>query len=289
MLLFEIPVDNKLIIELTINGQRYEFPSKVIKKGKQDIYAEPIRINGKVLSFNTSENIFVSLIMVRDGKSPMVWKGVAINSAYEKEGTLYRITASGEGFEVNRRGAFRLFVGISGVAQMGINKKAVDVIVKDVSESGFSFVSTEDIDNVINMPVRMVFNDFNQTYSLMGIIVRKVIIAEAKILYGCQLSVNNTNLEHYINQKQRQMLSMNRGFLMTFCNEDTGLLFTLCFKDCLTSFTLCLHLLFHCVLNFTRRNNVFKLYSVYLNAPRVGRFVEDNSDFCINGITRCKS
>lgn len=211
MLLFEIPVDNKLIIELTINGQRYEFPSKVIKKGKQDIYAEPIRINGKVLSFNTSENIFVSLIMVRDGKSPMVWKGVAINSAYEKEGTLYRITASGEGFEVNRRGAFRLFVGISGVAQMGINKKAVDVIVKDVSESGFSFVSTEDIDNVINMPVRMVFNDFNQTYSLMGIIVRKVIIAEAKILYGCQLSVNNTNLEHYINQKQRQMLAMNRG------------------------------------------------------------------------------
>ena len=211
MLLFEIPIDNKLIIELTINGQRYEFPSKVIKKGKQDIYAEPIRINGKVLNFSTSERISVSLIMVRDGKSPMVWKGVAINSAYEKEGTFYRITAGGEGFEVNRRGAFRLFVGISGVAQMGINKKAVDVIVKDVSESGFSFVSTEDIDNVINMPVRLVFNDFNQPYSLMGIIVRKVVIAEAKILYGCQLSVNNTNLEHYINQKQRQMLSMNRG------------------------------------------------------------------------------
>ena len=211
MLLFEIPIDNKLIIELTINGQRYEFPSKVIKKGKQDIYAEPIRINGKVLNFSTSESISVSLIMVRDGKSPMVWKGVAINSAYEKEGTFYRITAGGEGFEVNRRGAFRLFVGISGVAQMGINKKAVDVIVKDVSESGFSFVSTEDIDNVINMPVRLVFNDFNQPYSLMGIIVRKVVIAEAKILYGCQLSVNNTNLEHYINQKQRQMLSMNRG------------------------------------------------------------------------------
>jgi hypothetical protein len=60
------------------------------------------------------------------------------------------------------------------------------------------------------MPVRLVFNDFNKNYSLMGIIVRKVIINETKVLYGCQLSVNNSQLEKYINQKQRQMLSMNR-------------------------------------------------------------------------------
>ena len=129
---------------------------------------------------------------------------------HEKSGSFYKITASGEGFEINRRGAFRLFVGISGVAQLGINRKAVDVIVKDVSENGFSFVSSEDMENVINMPVRLVFNDFNKNYSLMGIIVRKVIINETKVLYGCQLSVSNSQLEQYINQKQRQMLSMNR-------------------------------------------------------------------------------
>ena len=148
--------------------------------------------------------------MIRENKSPIVWKGVGVACVYEKSGSFYKVSASGEGFEINRRGAFRLFVGISGVAQLGINKKAVDVIVKDVSENGFSFVSSEDMDNVINMPVRLVFNDFNKNYSLMGIIVRKVIINEAKILYGCQLSVNNSELEHYINQKQRQMLSMNR-------------------------------------------------------------------------------
>ena len=151
------------------------------------------------------------IIMRRENKSPMVWKGVGVACVHEKSGSFYKITASGEGFEINRRGAFRLFVGISGVAQLGINRKAVDVIVKDVSENGFSFVSSEDIENVINMPVRLVFNDFNKNYSLMGIIVRKVIINETKVLYGCQLSVNNSQLEQYINQKQRQMLSMNHG------------------------------------------------------------------------------
>lgn len=210
MLLQEIAGDNRIIIELSLNGQKYEFPSKLLKKDGQHIFIEPIRINGKVLSFNSAENVTVSLIMVRDGKSPMVWKGLGITTVYEKEGTSYKVIASGEGYEVNRRGAFRLFIGMSGVAQLGINKKAVDVIIKDVSETGFSFVSSEDMENVINMPVRLVFSDFNQNYSLMGIIVRKVVINEAKVLYGCQLSVNNANLEHYINQKQRQMLAMNR-------------------------------------------------------------------------------
>lgn len=80
-----------------------------------------------------------------------------------------------------------------------------------MSESGFSFVGMEDMDNVINMPVRLVFADFNQNYSLMGIIVRKVVIGENKIVYGCRLGVRNANLEQYISQKQRQMLSMNHG------------------------------------------------------------------------------
>ena len=210
MLLQEMPADNKIIIELSIKGQKFEFPSKVVSQGNNSIFIEPIRINGKVLTFNASESIAINIVMIRENKSPIVWKGVGVACVYEKSGSFYKVSASGEGFEINRRGAFRLFVGISGVAQLGINKKAVDVIVKDVSENGFSFVSSEDMDNVINMPVRLVFNDFNKNYSLMGIIVRKVIINEAKILYGCQLSVNNSELEHYINQKQRQMLSMNR-------------------------------------------------------------------------------
>ena len=212
MLLQEMTEDNNLIIELSMNRQKYEFPSKVIRKVNQSVLVEPIRINGKILSFNSSGGgITVSIYMIRDGKPPMLWKGVAVNSIREEEGTLYKISANGEGFEVNRRGAFRLFIGISGVAQLGTNRKAVDVIVKDVSESGFSFVGTEDMDNVINMPVRLVFADFNQNYSLMGIIVRKVVIGENKIVYGCRLGVRNANLEQYISQKQRQMLSMNRG------------------------------------------------------------------------------
>ena len=112
MLLQDIPEDNNLVIELSMNGQKYEFPSKVIRKVNQSVLVEPIRINGKILSFNSSGGgIMVSVYMIRDSKPPMLWKGVAVNSIREDNGTFYKITANGEGFEVNRRGAFRLFIG----------------------------------------------------------------------------------------------------------------------------------------------------------------------------------
>jgi len=212
MLLVEIPENSNLIFELNLNGQRFEFPSKCIDVSGSCILAEPIKVNGKVLNFKTQESMTVNLIMIREDKSPFVWKGVGVNVVTDKTNkTFYKVAASADGYEMNRRGAFRLFVGITGVAQMGINKKALDVIVKDVSESGFSYVSNEDIENVLNMPVRLVFGDLNMNFSLMGIVVRKVVIDEKKIVYGCQLSTNNANLVKYISEKQRQMLSMNKN------------------------------------------------------------------------------
>ena len=53
MLLQEMTEDNNLIIELSMNGQKYEFPSKVIRKVNQGVLVEPLRINGKILSFNS--------------------------------------------------------------------------------------------------------------------------------------------------------------------------------------------------------------------------------------------
>ena len=84
MLLQDIPEDNNLVIELSMNGQKYEFPSKVIRKVNQSVLVEPIRINGKILSFNSSGGgITVSVYMIRDSKPPMLWKGVAVNSIRE--------------------------------------------------------------------------------------------------------------------------------------------------------------------------------------------------------------
>ena len=210
MRLGELQAGDNIIIHVNMNGQFADFPSLVTKLQGNGILAEAVRIGGKVVGFS-SESIYLDLYYIRKDKPPFVWKNVKCTTVLLGNKTLYNITAFSEGYESNRRNAFRMFIGLSGVAQVGINRKALSVIVKDVSESGFSFVSSEDIENVINTPVRLVFEDIDKSYSLMGLVVRKVIIAEGKILYGCKLSVENLELVKYINYKQRRQMAINKN------------------------------------------------------------------------------
>lgn len=211
MQLQEVSENSNLIFELSLNGQKFEFPSKCTGVSGNSIFAEPIKIDGRVLNFKSEVSVTINLVLIRKDKSPIVWKGIGVSVVMVNGKTMYKVIATADGFEMNRRGAFRLFVGISGVAQMGVNKKAVDVIVKDVSETGFAFVSNENIDNIIDVPIRLVFSDLNMNFNLSGICVRKVIIDENKIIYGCQLNRENPMLLRYISEKQRQLLSMNRN------------------------------------------------------------------------------
>ena len=210
MRLNEVQAGDNIIIQVNINGQFADFPSIVTKLQGNGILAEAVRVSGKVVGFS-GENIHLDLCYIRQDKPPIIWKNVKCTTVLSNNRTLYNIVAFAEGYESNRREAFRLFVGASGVAQLGINRKALEVIVKDVSENGFSFVSTEDMENVINMPVRLVFKDMDKSYSLMGLVVRKVVIDEKKILYGCKLSVENPEIVKYINYKQRQQMSINKN------------------------------------------------------------------------------
>ncbi len=210
MKLTEISAGAKIIMHVGMNGQFMDFPTVIAQPQETCVIAEAIRVNDKVLGLE-SDNIHIDLMLIREEKTPVIWKNVRCSMVNFDSRMHYKVTAFAEGYEVNRREAFRVFVGKDGVAQIGMNRKAENVIVKDVSENGFSFISSENLDNFINSPVRLVFTDMELNLSLMGIVVRKVAIDEKKNLYGCKLSVDNHALSRYINDKQRQWLSSGNG------------------------------------------------------------------------------
>ena len=146
MIIKEVPAEGNLTIEVSLKERKLEFHSQCVESGVNYIYAQPIRIDGKILSFNSEGHLMVNLIYLREEKNPIVWKGVGITTVQNNGKNVYKIVASGEGFEMNRRQSFRLFLGLGAVVQIGSNKKAVNVILKDISENGFSFVEIEDID-----------------------------------------------------------------------------------------------------------------------------------------------
>ncbi len=122
MIIKEVPAEGNLTIEVSLKERKLEFHSQCVESGVNYIYANPIRIDGKILSFNSEGHLMVNLIYLREEKNPIVWKGVGITTVQNNGKNVYKIVASGEGFEMNRRESFRLFLGLGAVVQIGSNK-----------------------------------------------------------------------------------------------------------------------------------------------------------------------
>lgn len=123
MLIKEVPKDAELTIEVSVAARKLEFKSQCIDTGMNYLYARPIIIDGKRVSFEASVTLSVSLVYIREDKNPVLWRGVGISTVTENGKSMYKITSSMEGYEMNRRQAYRLFLGLGAVAQIGINKK----------------------------------------------------------------------------------------------------------------------------------------------------------------------
>jgi len=206
MLISQLVQNSNLILEININNKHLEFESVVFAKIGDYILIEPVRVNGKVVNFEIG-NVLIDMLLIRSDKKPIIWKRVLLKSTIYKNKTYYKVVPTGDGFEINRRNAFRLYFDVKGVVQVGTNSVPLDIIVKDVSENGFSFVSKVNIDKPLKSTVRLVLVDLRKTINLNGILVRKEKINQTKYFYGCVLNISNQSLSQYINEKKREMLS----------------------------------------------------------------------------------
>ena len=74
------------------------------------------------------------------------------------------------------------------------------------------------------------------------------------------------------------------GLLFTLGHQDLAALFALGAQDGFAAFALRLHLLFHRVLDLARRQDVLELDPVDLDAPFVGRLIQDGGDLGVDDI-----
>jgi len=206
MRLSQLVQNSNLVLEININNQHLEFESTVITKIGDYILIEPVRVNGKVVNFEIG-NVLVDMLLIRRDKKPVAWKRVLLKNVIYKNKTYYKVIPTGDGFEINRRNAFRLSIEVKGVVQVGTNSVPMDVILKDISENGFSFVSKDIIDRPLKSIVRLVFIDLNKSLNLNGLLVRKERINQSKYFYGCVLNIKNQFLSQYMNDKNADMLS----------------------------------------------------------------------------------
>lgn len=210
MVFSELGPGTTIRLIINIEGTQFEFETTVVQKHKKKILLVPIRKNGKILNVH-GEGVNVDVMYIREDEKPMFWENTNMECVRHKGQIYYAVMADLEGKEYNRRGEYRLFVGEEHHARIGHGGPERIVLLKDISNSGFAFIYPEDLDDSDGAFVYMTYpaqlGDDTIELPLFGKVVRKMTLADGRILYGCVLMKKNEMIGHFINQKQMEQLA----------------------------------------------------------------------------------
>ena len=197
-------------METRYNNQKMNYEITIAERFDSSVLVEGIRNEeGKLLDFS-SPNLFIDLILVVEGDKPLIWKHVKVRCVTFKKKVYHQILSDRDCMALNRREAARVYAGAGGTAQIGEHKAGLEIIVKDVSYTGFSIVAEKDIEDVIDKNVRLVFDDEHLHLDLRGFVVRKEELLNGKFLYGCQLDCSNMLYQKYVSILQRREAAKER-------------------------------------------------------------------------------
>lgn len=202
-----------------INGQQLSFNSKIqeVYPKKHLVLADSICHDGKIVSFR-GKNVIVNLLVTTQDEKPQLFKNITVTTMKKPDDSLcYNLSTVAESKPYNRRETYRCYVGIPSSMQLGPNRPAHDVIIRDVSISGFSVTCDTNMKLRENQVVHVVLNDYieelaeNFSFHLYGIIVRIQEFDDGKVLYGCRFNKYISGIESYIMKKERIRLRNTNG------------------------------------------------------------------------------
>lgn len=193
-------------MSITISNQRSDITlhSEIAFVQNDKLYVEPFEHNGVILNFN-SDSVVISMIAYQEEKAPYIWKVVHIAREIIDGKKYHVITSDVVGVRINRRENFRVFIGIDGKATILGKDVPFDVMVKDVSESGFAILVDITSEIKINKNEALIIDFYDaaidERFTLTGRVVRAE-VTERYVLYGCRLLKDNGIMRKYIANKQ---------------------------------------------------------------------------------------
>ncbi|MBQ7766170.1 MAG: PilZ domain-containing protein [Lachnospiraceae bacterium] len=199
-------LDPSFKMSITISNQQSQMTlnSEIAFVSGDKLYVTPFEHNGVILNFNTGA-VVISMIAYQEEKTPFLWKIVHINRETVDGVNYHVITSDVSGVKINRRENFRVFIGIDGKATILGKDVPFDVMIKDVSESGFAILVdiTSQVKINKNEAVMIDFYDktIDERFNLTGRVVRAE-MTERYVLYGCRLLKDTGIMRKYIANKQ---------------------------------------------------------------------------------------
>jgi len=194
----EIEVGSHLLITLTNGTKSMEMGATIVRHLKDNIALISLEnSNGQILKF---DNITINVVYTNAEGIPYLWMNSTI--VYYQGQYLLQVRADG-GRRHNRRNSFR--VGVSHSARLRVpGDGEYDVVVRDVSLTGFSVTDRNMLLNITNGARAILrFEDIGHELELEGNLVR-VVEEDNFNVYGFVIIRSCKDLSSYVNLKQRQ-------------------------------------------------------------------------------------
>ncbi len=204
MIIDEISKDGDIEVEVKCNGKTMNFKSEIRFIINNSVLIKSIKVNEQTVGF--SDQCIINFLYKSDGKL-YIWENVSIKLVKYDGGIYHKMDLSGMGKPHNRRDAFRMYIGEEMFIYINTAKgqAALSVLIRDISETGVSFITKEDFD--IERTFRLKLKHKNIMINISGAIVRKEPLPNlGSTLYGCKFIEKNLLLGKFIAQKQGEQL-----------------------------------------------------------------------------------
>lgn len=206
MKLQELQPDSKINITVTRGDTSATLSTTMVTAYGESILVEPFRHNGNIVSFDAPD-LHIELVATKEGEIPYVWKNVRIDRVTYDNQTYQSISTGTIGVKLNRRGAFRVFIGDPGSVIDAKTKERHPVRIKDISSSGIGFLidKSADLNYELGTGLAVIFvdDDLNQDFELLTRVVRRVELEDSnQILYGCMYTKRYPKVDRYCATKQ---------------------------------------------------------------------------------------
>ncbi len=203
MTIFDLEVQHPVTLVVTVGLKSKDLTTTIAEIHDDYVLLLPILVDGRTVGFGNSCTI--DFLYLQDSVVN-AWHSVTLPLVKIKGNTYYRLVLEGESKPYNRRGSFRVYVGetMAITVFQSNGPQPYNVLVRDISESGFGFVSKEEYEVSRTIRLTIPLTD-RKTLVLSATIVRREFNEDkGTYSYGCKFVEPNSYLSSYLMAKQRE-------------------------------------------------------------------------------------
>ena len=212
MKLTDMELTHSVELEILHDGRKTTLLTSVETIIKNNVLLTPIHIDGKIVGFPAK--FTVNLLYPEDGQV-FCWSDVTVKAVRHHTHIYHMVELHGHAEVLNRRGAYRVFIGenMNVLKLTASGAQLYEVYVRDISETGTCFMSKAEFTVGRNLRLQIRFKS-GQELSLRCQVIWKRENPNRKttFLYGCRFTEKNKVLNSYLmnvqQAKQRKKMGL---------------------------------------------------------------------------------